>query len=64
LKINWQTTRTNIRKHVFSQWVIDVWNALPQAAIDANSVLAFKTLLGIQLHATLLGLNKPLAFSP
>jgi len=35
-------------------------------AIDANYVLAFKTLLvlGIYLHATLLELNKPLAFSP
>jgi len=64
LKICKQHTRINIRKYFFSQKVIDVWNALPQAAIDANSVLAFKTLLGIHLHATLLGLNKPLAFSP
>jgi len=33
--------------HFSSQRLIDVWNSLTQAAIDANSVLAFETLLGI-----------------
>ena len=31
-----------IRKHFFSQRVIDVWNALPSSVVDATSVNSFK----------------------
>ena len=47
----------------FSQRVIDYWNALPQAAIDAKSINQFKSQLKINLNNIIRGLHKPLAFS-
>jgi hypothetical protein len=36
-------SRTNIRKYFYSRRVLTPWNNLPQEAIDADSVNAFKT---------------------
>ena len=59
-----QRNRLNIRNHFFSQRVIDFWNALPQEAIDADSIDTFKKHLSYNLNNIILGLHKPLAFSP
>ena len=40
-----QSFRTNIRKFTFSQRVVDAWNALPQEAIDSESLNVFKSRL-------------------
>ena len=53
----------DIRKYLFSQRVIDYWNALPQTAIDAKSINMFKNQLKIHLNNIIRGLHKPLAFS-
>jgi len=42
LKLFKQYSRLNIRKHFFSQRVIDAWNALPSSVVDATSVNSFK----------------------
>ena len=41
----------------------DYWNALPQTAIDAESINHFKDQLNVHLYNIIRGLNKPLAFS-
>ena len=38
-------TRLNIRKYFFSQRVIDDWNRVPQAAVDAETVDQFKEIV-------------------
>ena len=48
---------------IFSQRVIDYWNALPQTAIDVNIINQFKSQLKIHLNNIIRGLHKPLAFS-
>ena len=42
LKLFKQYSRLNIRKHFFSQRVIDAWNALPSSVVDVTSVNSFK----------------------
>ena len=34
-------SRLDIRKNLYSQWVVSKWNKLPQTAIDAPSLLSF-----------------------
>ena len=41
-KVYKQHNRLNIRKHFFSQRVIDSWNQLPSTVVDDTSVNAFK----------------------
>src|SRR5882757_7759717 len=40
-----QRTNLDIRKYFFSQRVVNMWNSLPQTAIDADSVNLFKNRL-------------------
>ena len=42
LKLYKQYNRLNIRKHFFSQRVIDAWNQLPPSVVDAASINSFK----------------------
>ena len=35
-------SRIDIRKHSFSQRVVNKWNELPEVVVDANSVNCFK----------------------
>ena len=49
-------------KHLFTQRVIDYWNALPQSAVDAENINQFKDQLNIHLYNIIMGLNKPLTF--
>ena len=44
-KIYKQYTRLNIRKHFFSQRVIDDWNSLPEDAVNSDSLNGFKSQL-------------------
>ena len=37
--------RTNVRKHFFSQRIINPWNTLPEEDVNAKSVNCFKSLL-------------------
>ena len=37
-----QPFRTEIRKNVFTHRVVNLWNSLPQKAVEANSLDAFK----------------------
>ena len=45
VKIQKKYCRTNIRKHSFSQRIVDTWNSLPQEVIEATSVNSFKNRL-------------------
>jgi hypothetical protein len=42
MKLYKERPRLDVRKHFFSNRVIDEWNSLPQSVIDAESVNAFK----------------------
>ena len=35
-------SRFDLRKYFFSQWVFQDWNDLPQSAVEAPNILAFK----------------------
>ena len=35
-------SRSNIRKNVFSNKVVDTWNSLPYSAVEAPSINSFK----------------------
>jgi len=45
LKIAKQRTRLDLRKHFFSQRVVNEWNNLPQHVIEASRVNMFKNRL-------------------
>jgi hypothetical protein len=45
MKLQKQYNRLDVRKHFFSQRVIDDWNKLPQAAVDAITVDQFKKIV-------------------
>ena len=45
-----QQSRTNRRKHSFSQKVVEPWNALPSTVIEAKTVNSFKTRLDIHME--------------
>src|SRR6266849_2390670 len=40
-----QRSHLDIRKYFFSQRVVNTWNSLPQAVIDADSINSFKNRL-------------------
>ena len=62
MKLGRKVIRLDIRKYFFPR-VIDYWNALPQTAIDANSINQFKSQQKIHLNNSMIkGLDKPLAF--
>ena len=42
MKLYKSNVRLNIRKHFFSQRIIDTWNNLPQNVVDAPSINSFK----------------------
>ena len=42
MKLAKTRSRLDIRKHFYSQRVVDKWNKLPQSAIDAHTLLNFK----------------------
>ena len=42
LRIRGRPFRTEMRKNFFSQRVVKVWNSLPQKAVEASSLDAFK----------------------
>ena len=42
LRIRSKPFRTETRKHFFSQRVVSLWNSLPQRAVEAGSLDAFK----------------------
>ena len=63
MKLEKKHVHLDSRKYVFTQRVIDYWNALPQTAIDAESINHFKDHLNVHLYNIIRGLNKPLAFS-
>ena len=42
LRIRGRPFRTEMRKNFFTQRVVDMWNALPQKAVEAKSLDAFK----------------------
>ena len=42
LRIRGKPFRTEMRKHFFSQRVVSLWNSLPQRAVEAGSLDAFK----------------------
>ena len=44
-------------QYFFTQRVIDYWNALPQTAIDAESINHFKDQLNVQLYNIIRGLK-------
>ena len=45
LKLFVPDARLNVRKHFFAVRVVKVWNTLPQNAVNAISLLTFKSLL-------------------
>ena len=63
MKLEKKHVHLDSRKYFFTQRVIDNWNALPQTAIDAESINHFKDQLNVHLYNIIRGLNKPLAFS-
>ena len=63
MKLEKKHVHLDSRKYFFTQRVIDYWNALPQTAIDAESINHFKDQLNVHLYNIIRGLNKPLAFS-
>ena len=50
-KLYMQQSRTNRRRHSFSQRVVEPWNALPSTVIEARTVSSFKTRLDIHMEA-------------
>ena len=42
LRIRGRLFRTEMRKNFFSQRVVNLWNSLPQRAVEANSLNTFK----------------------
>ena len=38
LRIKWFTFRKEVRRNFFSQRVVNLWNSLPQRAVEAKSV--------------------------
>ena len=46
-KIYKRQCRTNIRKYIFSQRVVDTWNSLPAKVIESNTVNGFKNQLNL-----------------
>ena len=46
-KIYKRQCRTNIRKYIFSQRVVDIWNSLPAKVIESNTVNGFKNQLNL-----------------
>ena len=45
LKLETNHCRTALRQHTFSQWVVDSWNALPEAIVAAPTLNPFKNRL-------------------
>ena len=45
MKLHKQYARLDVRKHFFSNRVVDLWNSLPEYVISANSVNSFKNRL-------------------
>ena len=43
-KLQKSRSRLDIRKHYFSQRVVDKWNSLPAAIVQAQSVNSFKNM--------------------
>ena len=50
MKLDKQFNRTDIRKHFFTQRVVDEWNKLPQKAIECRSVDTFKKVVDAHLN--------------
>ena len=50
MKLDKQFNRTDIRKHFFTQRVVDEWNKLPQKAIECRSVDALKKVVDAHLN--------------
>ena len=44
-KLDKSRFRTNLRKHFFTNRIIDDWNALPAETVEAETLLTFKTRL-------------------
>ena len=51
LRIRGRPFRTEMRKNFFTQRVVNLWNSLPQKAVEANSLDVFKRELDIALRA-------------
>ena len=49
-KIVKNSFRLDVRKHFFSNRVVDAWNELPQYVIDAETVNSFKARLDNFFH--------------
>ena len=43
LRLKEQSFKTEMRRNFFSQRVVNLWNSLPQKAVEARSLSAFKT---------------------
>ena len=65
MKLEKKYVHLDSRKYFITQTerVFDYWNALPQTAIDAESINHSKYQLNVHLYNIIRGLNKPLAFS-
>ena len=42
LRIRGSKFKTELRRNYFSQRVVNLWNSLPQSAVDAGTVSTFK----------------------
>ena len=51
--------KTDIRRHAFSQRVVDTWNALPESLKGVDTVLAFKVGFDEWVKAGRLGARRP-----
>ena len=45
LKLQKQYTRTKVRKHFFTNRIVDTWNALPEEVVTAKTLNSFKNKL-------------------
>ena len=63
MKLEKKHVHPDSRKYFFTQGVIDYWNALPQTAIDAESINHFKDQLNVHLY-NILGVKQAISFIP
>ena len=52
LRIKGRPFKTEVRKNVFTQRVVNLWNSLPQRAVEAKSLDGFKRELDRALGAS------------
>ena len=46
LRVKGRSFKTERRRNFFSQRVVNLWNSLPQRAVEARSLCVFKTEIG------------------